>query len=142
MGSSESGFLQTYLFPGAVYNSYEMSIYAQVYDSGGAYTVYEFPQPIMVNPDLLSNLTTVEKYLISKDPTFSLNIALNQGSLLEIIQIIQKISGLLNDQSLSDELGLIKFSNNTELKFPQIYGPLVDFNKVLAVGYYFFQKLL
>ena len=127
------GIIETNIFPGAVYDSYKMSIYAQIYDSNGAFATYDFSQQITVIPNIMSNLSLVEQRLVSNDPTFDTNIILNQGSYLDSIREIQKISSLINHQSLSDKFGLKMFNNNTDLTIPPIYGPLEDFNGVLPV---------
>ena len=138
------GIFQTNLFPGAVYDSYKMSIYVQIYDINGAFSIFDFPQQITVIPDLMSNLTIVEERLILNDPSFDINILLNEGSYLDSIREIQKISGLLNEKSLSDQMGLIKFNNNTDLTFPLIYGPLTNYNGILPVKnlYLFYHSTL
>ena len=77
--------------------------------------------------------------LISTDPYFSINIVLNQGSFLESIQIIQKISSLLNTQSYADKLAII--FNESSIAFPQIYGPMGDYigtNSVIYLIIFFF----
>lgn len=133
LGYSTSGNLETTLFPGAVYDSFKMTIYAQIYGTSEVYTIFDLTDAVIVIPDIMSDLDTVEKRLISKDPTFSANILLSQGSYLESVQEIQRISGLLNEQSLSDELGLKTFNNNTDLKFPPVYGPLASYEGVVPV---------
>jgi hypothetical protein len=135
LGFSANGNLQTNLFPGAVYEAYQMKIYAQIYGSNEVYTIYDFSNLVTVIPDKLSNLNEIELRLISQDPTFKSNIVLSENSWrnLESIQEIQKISGLLNQQSLSDQIGLIQVKNETYLKFPPIYGPLANYAGVLAV---------
>jgi hypothetical protein len=112
-----------------------MSIYVQVYDNNGAFTIYEIATPITVLPDF-TNFETIKEKLISADPYFSKNVILNQGSFLNSIQIIQTISSLLNIQSYEDKLG-IKL-NQSSIAFPQIYGPMEKFIGVNAVIYYNF----
>jgi len=119
-----------------------MSIYAQIYGSSEVYTIYSFNDTISVMPDINSNLSIIEKRLISKDPTLSTNIILNEGSFLKSSQEIQRLAGLLNEQSLSDQLGSIRFNNNTNLKFPPIYGPLANYDGVLPVRLHFVSKSL
>lgn len=136
LGYSLTGNLETNLFPGAVYDSHQMKIYAQIYDEHGAFEIYDFPESVLVISDKMTNLNTIEELLISEDPTFSTNIILNEGSnkYFDSIQEIQKISSLLNEQSLSDELNIMKLNNNTGLSFPQIYGPLSNYEGVLPVS--------
>jgi hypothetical protein len=69
--------------------------------------------------------------LVLADPFFSTNIILNQGSYLNSIQIIQKISSLLNVQSYSDKLGLLM--NKSSIPFPQTYGQMANYSGVNAV---------
>ena len=83
-----------------------------------------------VTPDL-TNLETIMDKLVLADPFFSTNIILNQGSYLNSIQIIQKISSLLNVQSYSDKLGLLM--NKSSFPFPQTYGPMANYSGVNAV---------
>jgi hypothetical protein len=121
----------TQLFAGAVYDSYKLSVYVQVYDSKGACIIYEINQNITVIPDFTDFDATKDK-LISGDPNFYLNMMLKQGSFLKSIQIMQSISSLLNEQSLSDKLGL-KLDSKLEYNFPHIYGPLAYFKGVNSV---------
>ena len=110
-----------------------MSVYAQIYDSDGAFTIYEFPERVKVIPDIMSNLTTIVQSLIAKDPTFPTNIVLNEGSFLTSFQEIQRITGLLNEQSLSDQYGLVNYNTKTKLKFPQVFRTIEEFYGVVAV---------
>ena len=130
LGYSTTGILKTTLFSGAVYNSYQLKVFAQIYDNDKAFAVYEITQPITVLPDF-SNLTTTIDKLISKNPLFSTNIILNEGSSLLSIQEIQRIASLLNEQSLSDKLGLILHGNAPI--FPQTFGPLSNYSGVIPV---------
>ncbi len=118
------------LFAGAVYDSYQLNLYVQVYDNDGAFTVYEIPQSITVYPHE-TNLTTLTNDLITENPSFESNVILYEGSFKESIQEIQRISSLLNEQSLSDKLGLIM--NGDAPIFPQTYGPLWNFSGVIPV---------
>ena len=111
-----------------------MNIYAQIYGSNGVFTTYDLTGSITVTPDIMIDLSKIAQALISKDSTFSTNILLSQGSYLQSIQEIQKISDLLNRQSLSDALGLLG-ANSTEFKFPPIYGPLANYEGVLPVKF-------
>ena len=131
MGYSKSGTLLTKLFPGAVYNSYEMRIYIQVYDNDEAFATFEIEKPIVVLPDKRNLELTIEK-LISDDPLFSLNIILNEGSYLKTLEEVQVTAGLLNDQSLSEKASLI--SSGQAPIFPQTFGPLSNYSGVLSVS--------
>jgi hypothetical protein len=118
------------LFAGAVYNSNKMNLYVQVYDNDGAFTIFELPQALIVNPHE-KNLTSFMNDLITRNSLFDSNMILNEGSFKESIQEIQRISSLLNDQSLSDKLGLIL--NGDASLFPQTYGPLWNYSGVIPV---------
>ena len=135
LGFTATGILQTYLFPGAIYNSHQMNIYAQIYDAENAYTIYNFPSSITVIPDGNEHLNTLEDRLISQDPTLEINIALNENSNKnqKVFVQLQYIIDLLNEQSLSDKLGLIMCNNKTGTKFPQAYGPLSNYIGVVRV---------
>jgi hypothetical protein len=119
------------MFPGAIYDSNQMKIYVQIYDNDGAFTIYDLPQFITVRPDT-RNLSTTINNLIRKEPTDKLNIILNEGFLIESTQEIQRISSLLNVQSLSDKFGLI-LSKNAPL-YPQVYGQLMNFSGLIQVN--------
>ena len=106
-----------------------MNLFVQVYDNDGAFVIYKIPQPVTVRPDL-TNLKTIVESLVLPDLNFEANIILNQGSYLASIQVIQSISSLLNEQSLSDKLGLILQNNSSSFIFPQIYGPLANYTGV------------
>jgi hypothetical protein len=112
-----------------------MKIYVQIYGSNEVYTVYDLNDTIKVIPDITKNLNFVEERLISSDSMFITNILLNEDSSRSLIsmQEIQIISGLLNQQSLSNQFGLIKFNNKTYLTFPSIYGPLAYYEGVFPV---------
>jgi hypothetical protein len=118
------------LFAGAVYNSNQMNLYVQVYDNDGAFTIYEIPQSITVYPHE-TNLTSLMNDLITENPSFESNIILYKGSFKESIQEIQKISSLLNDDSISDKLGLIM--NGDAPIFPQTYGSLWNYSGFIPV---------
>ena len=132
MGYSSSGSLTTQLFSGAVYDSYQMNVYVQIYDNDTAFGVYEIEQAITVRPDF-SNFQTEIEQLITQSPLFRTNIILNEGSYLQSIQEIQRISSMLNEQSLSDKLGLI-LNGNAPI-FPQTFGPLSNFTGVTPVNW-------
>ena len=134
LGYSLNTNLTTKLFAGAIYNSYQMSIYIQVFDSNGAFTTYVINQPVTVLPDISVLESNINK-IISRDPFLSTNIILNQGSYLNSIQELQLISSLLNQQSLADKFGLI--SNMSSPIFPYTYGPLSNFSGVAPVIYIF-----
>jgi hypothetical protein len=68
---------------------------------------------------------------MTEDPSSDTNIILNEGSFIKSIQEIQRISSLLNDQSLSDKLGLILKADAPI--FPQTYGPLWNYSSVVPV---------
>jgi hypothetical protein len=97
-----------------------------------AFTTYEIEQPIIVTPDLI-NLQIIKEKLILADTQFIDNIILNEGNYLNSIQVLQSISSLINDQSLSDKLGLI-LNENVTIKFPEIYGPLSNYAGVSPVS--------
>jgi hypothetical protein len=118
------------LFAGAVYNSNQMNLYVQVYDNDGAFSIYSLAQPITIYPNM-TNLTSIMNDLIADNPLFDTNIILNEGSVKESIQEIQRISSLLNYQSLSDKLGLILIGDAP--LFPQTYGPLWNYSGVISV---------
>jgi hypothetical protein len=125
-----------------VYDTYKMSFYAQIYGSNEVYTIFNFTDTISIIPDVNCNLSLIEKRLISKDLTLSTIVILNEGSSLKRSQEIQNLAGLLNEQSLSDQLGSIRFNNYTNLKFPSIYGPLTNYDGVLPVRLKFgFKKI-
>jgi len=132
LGYSSNGVLQTTLFSGAVYDSYQMNLYVQIYDNDKAFAIFEITQSITVIPDT-SNLQLTIDQLIKQTPYFITNIILSEGSYLSSIQEIQRISSLLNEQSLSDKLGLIL--NGSAPIFPQTFGPLSNYSGVLPVGH-------
>ena len=131
MGYSSNGVLSTKLFSGAVYDSYQMNVYIQIYDNDTAFGVYEIEQAITVYPDF-SNFQTEIEQLITQSPLFRTNIILNEGSYLQSIQEIQRISSMLNEQSLSDKLGLI-LNGNAPI-FPETFGPLSNYTGVSPVN--------
>ena len=76
-------------------------------------------------------MTSTINRLISGDPFFDLNQILHRGSYLLSIQEFQKLGSILNQQSLSDKVGLIL--NDSSTFFPQIYGPLANYSGVNPV---------
>ena len=133
LGFSTSNIYTRKLISGAVYNSYSLNVYVHVYDMNGAYAVYEINQTITVIPDFV-DFKEITQGIISSSPDSNLNTLLMQGVYLNIIQVLQGISSLLNEQSMSDKLGLLLYHNSSHSnKFPQIYGPLSSFTGVLAV---------
>ena len=118
------------LFVGAIDNSYQVNFYVQIYDNDGAFTVFNIPESLMIYPNE-TNLETIMNGLITEDPSLQTNAILNEGSFAASIQEIQRISSLLNYQSLSDKLGLI-LSGDAPI-FPQSYGPLSNYSGVIQV---------
>ena len=118
------------LFPGAVYNSYQMNVYAQIYDNDGAYTIYDLPQPNIVIPDE-SNIVSVMDNLHSQEPIFETNLILNEGSILASAQEIQIISSILNIQSLSNKLSLV-LARDSPI-FTQKFGPMSNYSGIMPV---------
>ena len=66
--------------------------------------------PVRVVPDVVYLENVIEK-IISGDPYFSSNIILNEGAFVQSIQELQSISSLLNEQSLSDKVGLLQLQS-------------------------------
>jgi hypothetical protein len=130
LGTSQNGNLVTKLFAGAVYDSYQMSIYAQIFDNDTSFTVYEIPQKVIVVPDF-SLLEEIMNKLILKDPTFWSNIILNEGSNIPSLEEIQTISSLLNEQSLKDKRTMLL--NGSGHIFPQIFGSYSNYAGVSPV---------
>jgi len=127
------------LFNGAIYNSNKMNVYVQVYDDDGAFTIFNLPYSITVlNQNEVRNLTTLMDKLILGDTSFETNIILHEGSFQSSIQEVQRVASLLNEQSLSDKLGLILAGKETI--FPQTYGPLKDYTGVMPVFFLNFDK--
>ena len=120
------------LFSGAIYNSNQMSLYVQVYDNDGAYTIFYMPQSVVVYQDETDLILNMNK-LISIEPTFESNIVLNGGAFLGNVQEIQMISSLLNIPSYSDKMGLIM--TGMQPLIPQVYGPLANFSGVIPVNF-------
>ncbi len=108
-----------------------MQIYVQINDNDRAFTIYEIPEPIIVSPDV-SYLRAIEEKIILANSTFIYNIMLNEGDYLNSIQVLQTLSSIVNEQSLSDKIGLILYKNET--RFPQIYGPLSNYMGVSPVS--------
>jgi hypothetical protein len=119
------------LFAGAIYNSNQMNLYVQVFDNDGAFTIYEMPQPIAIYHDE-TNLTSLMNDLITENPLLDSNVILNEGTFVKSMQEMQRISSLLNDESLSDKLGLI-LKGDAPI-FPQTYGPLWKYSGVIPVN--------
>jgi hypothetical protein len=118
------------LFAGAIYNSNQMNLYIQVYDNDGAFSIFNIPHYIIVNSHE-TNLTSLMNDLVTDNRLSDTNIILYEGSFKESVQEIQRISSLLNYQSLSDKLGLIL--KGDALMFPQTYGPLWNYSGVIPV---------
>jgi len=133
LGYSNNGVLATTLFAGPVYNNYEMNIYAQIYDNDTAFTVFLISQQVTVLPDFTDLDKTINQ-LIMQNSQFSTIVILNEGSYLLSIQEIQRISSLLNEQSLSDKKGLI-LNGNAPI-FPQTFGPLFNYSGVIPVKFF------
>ncbi len=76
----------------------------------------------------------IKEKLILNDLTFTMNKLLNEGDYLSSIQILQSLSSLLNGESLSDQIGLIRNDDNTLHSFPQIYGPMANYTGVTPVS--------
>ncbi len=130
LGYSTSTNYTTTILAGAVYNSYRLNIYAQIFDNDGAYAIYELNNFITVTPDL-SNLSLTIDSIISRDPFFLSNQVLSQGSFLSSLQEFQKLASVINQQSLEDKVGLIM--NDSFTIFPKTYGPLANYAGVLSV---------
>ena len=109
-----------------------MNIIIQVYDNDLAFTIFQIEQKITVVPDL-TNLTSIMDCIILENSLFISNIILNEGSYLYSIQELQSISSLLNENSRSDQFGLISNTNST--LFPSTYGPSSGFAGVIPVNY-------
>ncbi len=126
------------LFADWKYNLYQMTIYVQIFDDDGAYAIFYLAQPINVIPDL-TNLTATMENLISNEPTFKSNTILNEGSFVSSIQEIQKISSLLNYESLLDRASLI-LTGNAPI-FPQTFDRVIDFSRLKTVLLYIYHIL-
>ena len=126
--------ITTKLFAGAVYDSYKMYVYAQVYDENGAFTVFSIDEPVIVVPDY--NDVIVDRVKLTIE-----NYMLDSLTNLERIAEIQRISSLLNLQSLEDKLGIMsqsKKSQNNKIIFPNVYGPLSEYAGITPVLFVIF----
>ena len=126
--------ITTKLFAGAVYDSYNMYVYAQVYDENGAFTVFSIDEPVIVVPDY--NDVIVDRVKLTIE-SYTLDSLTN----LERIAEIQRISSLLNLQSLEDKLGIMgqsKKSQNNKIIFPNVYGPLSEYAGITPVLFMIF----
>ena len=84
----------------------------------------------------MANLETVIGKLTLPDLNYDSNVILNEGAYLQSLQVIQGISSLLNQQSLSDKYGLIMKDNSKAYLFPNTFGPLSYFSGVKPVIIY------
>ena len=149
LGYSSNTNLTAKLFPGAIYDSYQMSVYVQVYDDDGAYTTFNIADKVTVRPDEndLTQLNTIMDKLVFGNVDFESNKILNEGSFLMRISELQRLSSLLNIQSLADKLGVINLikanqdKSITHVIFPQTYGPLADYQGVIPVKVKLYLKL-
>jgi len=132
LGYSQNGSYETTLFSGAVYDSYQMQIYVQIFDKDEAFTTFEIVQPLIVKPNV-SYLQCIQEKLIQADTSLTVNKILNEGDYLKSVQILQSLSSLINDQSLSEQFGLILNENST-VRFPKKYGPLSNYTGVSPVS--------
>jgi hypothetical protein len=116
------------LFAGAVYDAYKMYVYAQVYDENDAFTVFSIDEPVKVLPVHNDVIVDRVKLTIESDK-------LDSETNLERIADIQRISSLLNLQSLEDKLGILDQSKNLQNKilFPHFYGPLSEYAGITPV---------
>jgi hypothetical protein len=123
--------ITTKLFAGAVYDSYKMYVYAQVYDENDAFTVFSIDEPVIVVPDY--NDVIVDRVKLKLESK-----TLESETNLERIAGIQRISSLLNLQSLEDKLGIMnqsKKSQNNKILFPNLYGPLSEYAGITPVSF-------
>ena len=104
-----------------------MSVYVQIYDNDGAFTIYQITEFVAVNGEN-SNLESIMNRLLARDPRFSSNQILNEGSYLGSINEIQSLTSLLNEQSLKDTLALM----STPI-FPKKYGVPQDYSYIKPV---------
>ena len=109
-----------------------MQIYVQIFDKDEAFTTFEIVQPLIVKPNV-SYLQCIHEKLILADTSLTVNKILNEGDYLKSVQILQSISSLINDQSLSEQFGLILNENST-VRFPKKYGPLSNYTGVSPVS--------
>jgi hypothetical protein len=126
--------ITTKLFAGAVYDSYKMYVYAQVYDENGAFTVFSIDEPVIVVPDFNDVIVDRVKLTIESH-------TLDGVTNLERIAEIQRISSLLNLQSLEDKVGIMgqsKKSQNNKIIFPNVYGPLFEYAGITPVLFMIF----
>jgi hypothetical protein len=119
------------IFSGAVYNFNQLNLFIHVYDNEGAFIVYDLPESITVYPNEDNFTVTIDR-LITKDSKFETNVILSEGSFVSSVQEIQRISSILNAQSLSDKLGLILAGSGQN--FPKISGPLSNYSGVKPVN--------
>jgi hypothetical protein len=123
--------ITTKLFAGAAYDSYKMYVYAQVYDENDAFTVFSIDEPVIVVPDY--NDVIVDRVKLKLESK-----TLESETNLERIAGIQRISSLLNLQSLEDKLGIMnqsKKSQNNKILFPNVYGPLSEYAGITPVSF-------
>lgn len=78
IGSSLNTSLTLRLFPGAPYDSYQMSIYAQVMDAEQAFTIYQVASGVTVIPDETS-LNTIMYEIVSSSTSSLTNLILHEG---------------------------------------------------------------
>ena len=129
--------ITTKLFAGAAYDSYKMYVYAQVYDENDAFTVFSIDEPVIVVPDYNEVILDRVKLKIETN-------TLESETNLERIAQIQRISSLLNLQSLEDKLGINKLimdqlkKTQNKILFPNEYGPVSEYAGITPVYFTIF----
>ena len=109
-----------------------MYVYAQVYDEYDAFAVFSIDEPVIVVPDFNDVIVDRVKLVIESN-------TLDSETSLERIADIQRISSLLNLQSLEDKLGImsqLKKSQNNKIIFPNVYGPLSEYAGIMPVFFF------
>ena len=129
--------ITTKLFAGAAYDSYKMYVYAQVYDENDAFTVFSIDEPVIVVPDYNEVIFDRVKLKIETN-------TLESETNLERIAQIQRISSLMNLQSLEDKLGINKLimdqlkKTQNKILFPNEYGPVSEYAGITPVYFTIF----
>ena len=106
LGANVDGVMTTQLFEGAIYDSYRMRIYVQIFDDDDGFTIHSITQYVTVVADL-SDLQTKMAQLVSASPNAEFNRNLNSGLQMLAVRDIQSLSAMLNSQSLSDKLATV-----------------------------------
>jgi hypothetical protein len=132
LGYNSIGNLTTQLPQGAAYDSNRLYIYVQIIDNENGVTIFNFTNPMFIDPPNSSVYAQNLNDLLSQNQYSSKVINLNTANTIQTIQTLTNAADMLNAQSFADQKAVFGGTDDSYL-VPISNGPEATYSGIVAV---------